>query len=460
MEGKLCKSGYLQSVKIKDMQVVWHSLFGYPQIMNNNSMELLNRFNIPTTANKIIAAGGFEKIKKNIKSLRSCYFIIPENFNERGLLEKNNLVHERAIVNGASIEYLSLIISEACNFACSYCISSSMIEASYRHKKKRKMMDIETAKKAIDVFLSILKKNGKFDAYINFGGGEPLLNWKVIKEVLAYCQKKYAKKFSFTFRINTNASLVNAEIVEMFKLHNVKVALSLDGLGKANDIIRISKSGYSAFKQIISAMNIFAKLNYNLGGFSSTVTSDNFNLINENLIEFAARRNFDSLRLDLDVIHMLPIPVDTAIKKIMALKRFAKKKGIHMSGFWERPVENLNSSVLEKHIAFCGGVAGKSLCVSPSQEVFICGYSASKLANLLKKEILLSKTYKNIVFDRLAGRLKRCHGCIIEGQCMGGCYITEEFSGLTNNAALNYNCNLYRKITVELLKDSLKEALF
>lgn len=340
-----------------------------------------------------------------------------------------------------------------CNFACSYCISSSMINATYRRHNPFKLMGVEIAKKSLDSFLDILRRNGKNQAYINFGGGEPLLNWLTIKEVLLYCEEKYAKEFQFSFTINTNLSLIKPEMIAFFKQHTVKIASSLDGLAMANNVVRKFKSGKGTFKDILIGIDTLSTNNYPLTGFAMTVTEKNFHLLDEKIIDFCLKYNFFDLRMDLDVIHMLTIPVETAVEKIISMRKLAKSAGISLTGFWERPAENFNNSVLSKYIAFCGGVAGRSICVNPIGEIFLCGYSAKQIANFNLGDIKLNDSYYNIIAERMAGEIQRCIGCPIEGQCIGGCYISEEFNDLNNNAALNYNCSLYRRMTIELLKE-------
>jgi len=366
--------------------------------------------------------------------------------------------YSESAAGGKNIEYLSLILSENCNFACSYCISNSMISASHRKTNKKKVMSAETAIRAIDIFLSILAENNKGCAYINFGGGEPLINAIVMKCVLEYCCEKYGRAFDFKFRINTNASFINRDIAEALKKYDVKPAISLDGQRDANNKVRMTKAGKGTFDQIFRGIQALRQVDFAPQGFSTTVTENNFDLISEGLIRFAKEEGFIDLCIDLDVIHLLSIPVEAAVKKLLILKQIAREEGINLSGLWERPAENLNSSILEKHIAFCGGVVGKSMCVSPSEEVFICGYSGKPFADLSKEEIKASSVYNDIVTGRLAGGIERCKGCSIEGQCLGGCFITEEFNDLKKEAALSYNCFLYRKMTAELLKISLKEA--
>jgi len=459
MRERLVKSKHLQSVRDGDMFVVWHSLFGYPQILNAEGVDLLNFFSAPKTRDELRESNVFLDADENLDLLESIHFLVPPDFDERGFLAEKTAHYDKSVEQGREIEYLSLIVSEDCNFACKYCISNSMIGASYRKDNRLKLMTLDTAIKAVDIFISLLLENGKEEAYINFGGGESLLNTKVVRRILGYCKDRYGKALRLKFRINSNISLMTKRTAELFRDFGVEVAVSLDGTKEANDFVRQEKSGKGTFDRIISAVNLLRRYGNNINGFSTTVTGDNFRLIDDSLICFAKENGFPAVRVDLDVIHLLSIPVKTAIQKLVNLKRLANSSGINLTGFWERPVENLNSSILDKHIAFCGGVAGKSMCVSPSEEVFICGYSTNNFAGLTSEAIKNSEVYHSLVVNRLAGRIKRCEGCMIEGQCIGGCHITEEFDALQKKAAIKYNCELYHGMTVELLKDSLGEAL-
>lgn len=458
MDQKFQKSEFLQVVENGSKNVVWHSLFGYPQIMNQEAIDLLNIFSISKTMEEIKKINIFGDVEENISILKNYFFIIPVGFDERAFLENRLKDYETTISNGGNIDYLSLIMSENCNFACTYCISNSVISASHRQKNNIKIMSFKTADKAIDIFLSILKDNNKSEAYINFGGGEPLMNYKVINSVLEYCLKKYGNLFKFKFRINTNASLITPKIAEMLRFYDVKPAVSLDGLESANNAVRKKKSGQGTFNQILTGMKNLSAIGYANQGFSATITKDNFYQIDERLIDFAEKNKFIDLRLDVDVIHLLSIPIEEVVNKLIDLKKIATARGLHISGFWERPSENLNYSILDKHIAFCGAIAGKSMCVSPSEEVYVCGYSSNNFANLSKSDILISTAYQELIKNKMVGRIERCKGCSIEGQCIGGCYITEEFNNLNKESALNYNCELYRRMTQELLKISLEEV--
>ena len=462
MNNILKLSQFLQVVHSErgEKAIAYHSLFGLPQILNRDALDLLDAFSKPTSVSTVISQNSFANAKENIQTFNDLFFLITPDFDERDYIRK--ISDERylpAIRSGERIEYLSLILSEQCNFACQYCISSSMLNASDRGLSKKKIMSMEVAKKALDRFFAEAKKSSKNSVYINFGGGEPLINWKVMLHAMEYCTKKHADAFQITFSINTNGSLINTEIASQLKRFGVKIAISLDGLEHGNNAVRVFQSGQGTHALIVKAMDALDQIDFGVDGFSTTVTERNFPEIDERLIDFALKRSLSEIRIDLDVIHMTSVPVQEAANRLLRLKRYGSARGVNVTGFWERSAENLNFSITEKHMGFCGGIVGKSMCVSPDGKVYVCGYSARSFTDVKDSHSsMATPAYVEIVANRLINGRPGCKNCPIEGQCTGGCFITEEFSGLETNNAASYNCQLFRIMTIELLKDSLTEV--
>lgn len=459
MDRTLITSQFLQTIygDKKTEAIVYHSLFGFPQILNADALDLLSTFSVPSSVSGIVSLNSFVDAEENIRILERLFFLIPPDFNERDYIRKISTEHYLpSIQSGERIEYLSLILSEQCNFSCQYCISNSMLAASDRGLSKKKIMSEEMAKEAVDRFFTETKKSGKNSVYINFGGGEPLINWDVMLRVMEYCTAKYADTFQITFSINTNGSLINESIASQLKRFGVKIALSLDGLEHGNNAVRIFRSGQGTYSSIIRAMDILGQIDFGVNGLSTTVTERNFPEIDERFIDFAIKRSLNEVRIDLDVIHMTSVPVQEAANRLLHLKRYGAVRGVNVTGFWERSAENLNFSITEKHMGFCGGIVGKSMCVSPDGKVYVCGYSARAYADI--KDLnpsMATSVYFEIVANRLLNGQPGCRNCQIEGQCTGGCFITEEFSGLEANNAASYNCQLFRIMTTELLRNSL-----
>lgn len=462
MQEKLRMSEYVQTVQVDTTTFVcYHSLFGLPQIINQEGIELLEQFRQAKRTNDIRDASGYDNLEDTIAGMKNCFFLVPENLDERFLLQQRQKPYLQDIAEGRDIEYLSLIVTDSCNFACTYCIAHSMLVLGERAKAKQKLMGMDVAKKAVDFFFAKLKRHNKNNAYINFGGGEPLLNWKIILKVLSYCTETYGSDFEIIFTINTNASLITEEIANAFKTYSVKPALSLDGLSRANDAVRVTKVGGGTFTAITKGMDRLHAANYPPEGFSVTVTEKNFPFIDEKLIDLAVSRGYRYIRIDLDVLRLRQIPLKSVTKKLFDLKRYGETHDVSVSGFWERPLENFSHPPLEQHTSFCGGVVGKSFCVNHTGDAFICGYSNRCIGNVDDTDAVFGPdtAYYNIVSARLPGSISRCYGCPIEGQCAGGCHITEEFRHSSDDGALEYNCQLYRTMTRLLIAENAHKAL-
>ena len=453
------KSPFVQVVRNGDFAVIWHSLFGYPKVVPAETLEFLESFSEPTTIHSILGDELTDEDQEAIEELLRCYFLVPENFDDRAFLEARMREREAEIVNGLLIDYLELIMSEACNFHCTYCIHFNNLETSDRINNPKKFMRFDTAKETVDQYLEILRGHGKRIAEINFGGGEPLLAWPVIKQVLEYCRATYSLEFEFRFSINTNASLVTSEVAEVLKEHRVEIASSLDGLREGNDRVRLTKSGGGTFSKIMRGFDALAQVGYPLDGVAVTVTEKNFHELNESIVDWATVRGMKNVRIDIDVVDMVEIPIEDVVVKLMRIRRYATARSVDVPGFWSRPAENLNESTLESRVAFCGAVRGNSMCVGPSGNIYGCGYSTTQLGSLFEIQSFYAPgtVYHHFVRDHLTGVMEMCKDCMIEGQCGGGCNITQEFARATKTAKIERMCDFYRRMTQEILREQLRE---
>ena len=454
------KSPFVQVVRDGDSAVIWHSLFGYPKIIPVETLEFLESFSAPRTMRSQLGDELTSEDREAIEELLRCYFLVPENFDDRVFLEERMREREKEIVSGSLIDYLELIMSEACNFRCTYCIHFNNLETSDRINNPKKFMRCDTAKETVDRYLETLRGHGKRVAEINFGGGEPLLAWPVIKQVLEYCRATYSSEFEFRFSINTNASLITPEIAAIIKEHRVEIASSLDGLREGNDRVRLTKSGSGTFSQIMRGFDALAQAGYPLDGIAVTVTEKNFHELDESIVDWAVARGMKNVRIDIDVVDMVEIPIEDIVAKLMRIRRYAATRGVDVPGFWSRPAENLNDSTLESRVAFCGAVRGNSMCVGPSGNIYGCGYSTTQLGTLsgIQSFHAPGTAYHRFVRDHLTGVMEMCKGCMIEGQCGGGCNITQEFARATKTAKIERMCDFYRRMTKEILWEQLREA--
>ncbi|KKT16990.1 MAG: arylsulfatase regulator (Fe-S oxidoreductase) [Parcubacteria group bacterium GW2011_GWB1_43_6] len=455
----LAKSQFVQTVLDGNTAVAWHSLFGNPRTVPIETLEFLDEFREPKALCDVLDEETIDSQREVIQELLTARFLIPKEFDERTFLGEKIKERQGNTANGSLIDYLELIMSEACNFRCTYCIHFNNLETSDRINNPKKFMQLEVARETVDKYLSILQQHGKTMAAINFGGGEPLLAWPVIERILEYCVSHYGREFTFRFSINTNASFITLEIAKKLKQYRVEIASSLDGLHEGNNKVRLTKTGGGTFEKILRGFENLEAAGYPLEGIAVTVNERNFPFLDETIIDWATKRGMSEVRIDIDVIDIIAIQINDVVEKLMRIRRYARERRIDVSGFWSRPAENLNDSTLDVHVSFCGAVRGNNMCVSPSGSIYGCGYSTTELGKLSEIETFHSPDgrYSHFVNGHMTGEVEMCKGCMIESQCGGGCNITQEFARATKTVKIERMCDFYRQMTRELLLEQLRE---
>lgn len=150
------------------------------------------------------------------------------------------------------IDKLTLQVTQNCNLRCSYCIYSYDSNHDQR-SHSQKSMTLQTAKKAVDFYYdhSVDSSN----AAISFYGGEPLLQFPLIKEIVAYAEALFSGK-NIVFSITTNATLLTEEIARFLCEHNFHILLSIDGPKAIHDKNRKTVDGHGSFEKVIQGLKI------------------------------------------------------------------------------------------------------------------------------------------------------------------------------------------------------------
>ncbi len=190
----------------------------------------------------------------SVEDIESCYNEIVELYND-GILFSEDDYEKYANYSVASpVKAMCLNIAHDCNLRCKYCFASTG-----DFGKGRKLMTFETGKKAIDFMLekSLDRKNLELD----FFGGEPLMNFDVVKQIVEYARSKeaeYDKKFRFT--ITTNGLLLDDDKMEFINKEMSNVVLSIDGRKSVNDYMRIRVDGSGCYDKIMPAFKKLVSL--------------------------------------------------------------------------------------------------------------------------------------------------------------------------------------------------------
>lgn len=172
----------------------------------------------------------------------------------------------------------TFIMTEECNFRCSYC----------RQKKEKKSIDVPTIEKAVDFFFPFFKP----ECYVNFYGGEPLLVFEQVKQVIHAIQEKNNGNRKIHYTISTNGSLIDDEVLQFLKRNKFSLLLSFDGL--VQDISR--KKG--SFQQIVSTIEKLKKNPIVSLVTNSVFTPDTVEHISKS-IQFIIEMGVPNIRLSL-----------------------------------------------------------------------------------------------------------------------------------------------------------------
>lgn len=154
------------------------------------------------------------------------------------------------------VEHLILQVTQQCNLRCEYCAYSG----KYNNREhSNKTMSLETARQAIDFYMKRNSETKEFS--ISFYGGEPLLEFEIIKESVEYC-KSYLDDKSMRYGMTTNATLLYSdEIVEFLIRNQFHIMISIDGPEREHDINRKFINGNGSFKMVMKNLKKIKKLN-------------------------------------------------------------------------------------------------------------------------------------------------------------------------------------------------------
>ena len=343
-----------------------------------------------------------------------------EGLKDQGLLFKDEV--KAYPVKSNDIKALCIHICHDCNFRCRYCFAD---EGAYH--SKRESMDFETAKKAVD-FLIANSGNRKV-LEMDFFGGEPLMNFEVLKKTVYYAKEagaKAGKKFLFT--TTTNALLLNDEIIEFFNAEMENIVLSLDGRKEVHDAIRTTVNGKGTFDLIIDKIKKFISLRGNKSYYvRGTFTAKNLDFGQDVL--FIADQGVDSISMEPVVTDIPDLQIREehipAIEKEYEnlcdayLKREAEGKGFN---FFHFNIDLEGGPCLSKRVSACGA-GNEYFSVTPNGDLYPChqfagdeNFRMGSVFEGITRTDIREKFKNSCLFTR-----KKCEGCFAKFICSGGC---------------------------------------
>ena len=349
-------------------------------------------------------------------------------------------------IKSHEIKALCLHICHDCNLRCKYCFAD---EGAYH--AAREMMPLSVAKAAVDF---LIRESGNRKVLeMDFFGGEPLMNFDVLKETVLYAKAeagKHGKKFLFT--TTTNGLLLDGEKADFLNEEMENVVLSLDGRPEVHDAVRKTVSGKGSFNAVIEKIKKFVKIrgdkHYYVRG---TFTAKNLDFSKDVL--FLADEGFDSLSME-PVVTGIP---DLAIKEehlpqICAeyealcdeyIKREAEGRGFN---FFHFNVDLEGGPCLQKRVSACGA-GNEYFSVLPNGDLYPChqfaGEKEWRMGSVftgVERADLRETFATNCLFTR-----KKCEDCFAKFICSGGCSANNYHYNGDVNEPYSMTCAMMKK---------------
>lgn len=352
------------------------------------------------------------------------------------------------------VKALCLHICHDCNLRCKYCFAST---GSFGGK--RTMMDAETGKKAIDFLIE--KSAARRNLEVDFFGGEPLMNFDVVKEIVEYArirEKETGKNFRFT--ITTNAVLLNEENKEFINKNMHNVVLSIDGREQTNDNMRPRIDGSGTYKSILPKIKHMAESrnqdNYYVRG---TFTRENLDFSKDVL--HLADEGFKQISIEPVVaakdsgydIREQDLPKLFSEYEQLAYEYVKRENNNEGFNFFHFMVDLQQGPCVIKRLGGCGS-GHEYLAVTPEGDLYPChqfvGDEKFKMGNVHQGtfDMGFQKNFqKSNVYTK-----KDCSECWAKFYCSGGC--------AANAYQFNNDINVPYRIGCELEKKRVECAIW
>lgn len=345
------------------------------------------------------------------------------------------------------VKALCLHIAHDCNLACRYCFAE---EGEYHGR--RALMSFETGKKALDFLIA--SSGNRRNLEVDFFGGEPLLNWEVVRQLVEYGreqEKQYDKKFRFT--LTTNGILLNDEIMDFCNREMSNVVLSLDGRREVNDRMRPFRNGAGSYDRIVPKFQKFAESrgqsHYYVRG---TFTRNNLDFAED--VKHYAELGFTQLSMEPVVaspdepyaIREEDIPQICEEYDRLALWLIDQSRKDRPLSFFHFMIDLSGGPCVYKRMSGCGS-GTEYLAVTPWGDLYPCHQFVGQ------ERFLMGNVDEGIVRQDIVDEFKccnvytkdKCRKCFARYYCSGGCAANAwNFHGSIHDA-YDIGCELQRK---------------
>ncbi len=345
------------------------------------------------------------------------------------------------------IKALCLHVAHTCNLNCEYCFASQG-----KYHGERALMSFEVGKRALDFLIE--NSGTRRNLEVDFFGGEPLMNWDVVKELVSYArvQEKIHNK-NFRFTLTTNGILIDDDVIDFCNREMSNVVLSLDGRKEIHDRLRKDYQGRGSYDIIVPKFQEFVKRregkSYYMRG---TFTHNNVDFTND--IFHMADLGFTELSMepvvcspeDASALTEADLPVLFEQYEILAKEMIKRKKAGNGFTFYHYMLDLTHGPCIYKRISGCGS-GTEYMAVTPSGDLYPCHQFVGDTKYLLGNiwDGVTNKEIQNEFKLCNAYARKECDDCWAKLYCSGGCAANSYHASGKITGIYEYGCELFKK---------------
>lgn len=349
--------------------------------------------------------------------------------------------------SGDVIKALCLHVAHTCNLNCSYCFASQG-----KYHGDRALMSFEVGKRALDFLIE--NSGSRTNLEVDFFGGEPLMNWDVVKELVKYARSQEGpchKNFRFT--LTTNGMLIDDDVIDFANKEMSNVVLSLDGRKEIHDRLRVDYAGNGSYDRIVPKFQELVKSRggknyYMRGTFTHTnpdFTKDIFHMADLGFTELSMEPVVASPD-DPAALTASDIEIVKEQYEILAKEMLRREKEGRPITFYHYMLDLTEGPCIYKRISGCGS-GTEYMAVTPWGDLYPCHqfvgdekYKLGDIWNGLTNHSLREQFRSCNAYSR-----SECNDCWAKFYCSGGCAANAYHASGSIQGTYEPGCELFKK---------------
>ncbi len=345
------------------------------------------------------------------------------------------------------IKALCLHIAHTCNLNCEYCFASQG-----KYHGERAVMSFETGKRALDFLIE--NSGTRRNLEVDFFGGEPLMNYEVVKQLVAYARSvEKEKNKNFRFTLTTNGLLIDDDVIDFCNREMSNVVLSLDGRKEIHDRYRVDYAGNGSWERIVPKFQKLVKARGGKGYYMrGTFTHANPDFLKD--IEKMLELGFDELSMepvvcpsgDKNELTEQDLPIVLSQYEQLAELMLQREQAGKPFTFYHYMIDLSGGPCIYKRISGCGS-GTEYMAVTPWGDLYPChqfvGDEKFKLGDIwngVSNTVIQQEFMDCNVYAR-----EGCKDCWAKLYCSGGCAANAYHATGSVRGIYEYGCKLFRK---------------